>query len=290
MLSYLKSEHLADNTLTLTALCIASGIGIFATYNWGKATDRVGRRRIYLFGTTVMVIFAFPLFLLVNTGIAIVIIIAIVIAYAVIQNSLAGAQGAWFPELFNANTRSSGASIAYQFSAVVSGFTPFVVTLLYADLGLGRRRHPLPRLRSHRPHRHPDHQGNLRPRRTRRRRTRRRIHARRRLTHAPRATRNGGPMSPTVSRHTSPPYQRMLGSGHRKGAPRTCCTYATVPRFGGFAPPRPGYQEISGPPRDSPNTPSEVNPFDHCSPATRHAATNRFAAVYQDALRLEGTK
>jgi MFS family permease len=135
MLSYLKTEKLADNTLTLTALCIASGIGIFATYNWGKATDRVGRRRIYLFGTIVMVIFAFPLFLLVNTGIAILIVIAVVIAYAVIQNSLAGAQGAWFPELFNANTRSSGASIAYQFSAVVSGFTPFIVTLLYANFG-----------------------------------------------------------------------------------------------------------------------------------------------------------
>ena len=39
------------------------------------------------------------------------------------------------PELFNANTRSSGASMAYQFSAVVSGFTPFVVTLLYAAFG-----------------------------------------------------------------------------------------------------------------------------------------------------------
>jgi hypothetical protein len=82
-----------------------------------------------------MVIFAFPLFLLVNTGVAILIVIAVVIAYAVIQNSLAGAQGAWFPELFNANTRSSGASIAYQFSAVVSGFTPFVVTLLYSAWG-----------------------------------------------------------------------------------------------------------------------------------------------------------
>ena len=63
------------------------------------------------------------------------IVIAVVIAYAVIQNSLAGAQGSWFPELFNANTRSSGASMAYQFSAVVSGFTPFVVTLLYASWG-----------------------------------------------------------------------------------------------------------------------------------------------------------
>ena len=135
MLSYLKTEHLADNTLTLVAICVASAIGIFATYNWGKATDRVGRRPIYLFGTLVMIVFAFPMFLLVNTGIAVLIVIAVVIAYAVCQNSLAGAQGSWFPELFNANTRSSGASMAYQFSAVVSGFTPFVVTLLYSAWG-----------------------------------------------------------------------------------------------------------------------------------------------------------
>jgi MFS family permease len=135
MLSYLKTEKLADNTLTLVAICIASAIGIFATYNWGKATDKVGRRPIYLFGTLVMVVFAFPMFLLVNTGVAVLIVIAVVIAYAVCQNSLAGAQGSWFPELFNANTRSSGASMAYQFSAVVSGFTPFVVTLLYSAWG-----------------------------------------------------------------------------------------------------------------------------------------------------------
>jgi MFS transporter, MHS family, shikimate and dehydroshikimate transport protein len=53
----------------------------------------------------------------------------------VCQNALAGAQGAWFPELFNANTRASGASLAYQISAMVSGFTPFVTTLLFVALG-----------------------------------------------------------------------------------------------------------------------------------------------------------
>ncbi len=135
MLSYLKSEKLADNTLTLTALCIASAIGIFATYSWGKLTDRIGRRPVYFFGTAFMLAFAFPMFLLVNTGSPIAIVIAVVLAYAVIQNSLAGSQGAWFPELFNANTRASGASLAYQFSAIVSGFTPFVVTLLYSAWG-----------------------------------------------------------------------------------------------------------------------------------------------------------
>src|ERR1700712_4264767 len=77
MLSYLKTEKLADNTLTLVAICVASAIGIFATYNWGKATDKVGRRPIYLFGTIVMIVFAFPMFLLVNTGVAVLIVIAV---------------------------------------------------------------------------------------------------------------------------------------------------------------------------------------------------------------------
>ena len=60
---------------------------------------------------------------------------AFVVSYAVCQNSLAGVQGAWFPELFAAKTRTTGASLAYQMSAVVSGFTPLVATALYAGFG-----------------------------------------------------------------------------------------------------------------------------------------------------------
>jgi MHS family shikimate/dehydroshikimate transporter-like MFS transporter len=135
MLSYLHSENLASRSVTLTALCIASALGIFATYNWGRLTDHIGRRPIYIAGTIVMVVFAVPMFLLVNTASPVLIVIAVVIAYAVCQNSLAGAQGPWFPELFHAQTRASGASLAYQFAAVVSGFTPFAVTLLYSKFG-----------------------------------------------------------------------------------------------------------------------------------------------------------
>ena len=75
------------------------------------------------------------MFLLVNTGLFIFIIATLVISYAVCQNSLAGAQGAWFPELFQAKTRASGASLAYQISAMVSGFTPFITTLLFVSFG-----------------------------------------------------------------------------------------------------------------------------------------------------------
>src|SRR6478736_5987574 len=135
MISYLNSQHLADKSQTLIALCIASAIGIFATQAWAAMTDRIGRRPLYVWSTAFAALFAIPMFLLVNTGLFIAIILTIVISYAVCQNSLAGAQGAWFPELFQAKTRASGASLAYQISAMVSGFTPFITTLLFVSFG-----------------------------------------------------------------------------------------------------------------------------------------------------------
>jgi hypothetical protein len=44
-------------------------------------------------------------------------------------------QGAWFSELFATKTRTTGASLAYQLSAVVSGFTPLIVTALFSRVG-----------------------------------------------------------------------------------------------------------------------------------------------------------
>jgi len=135
MISYINTNGLAEPSQTLTALCVAAGIGVFATWGWAALTDRLGRRPVYLIVTAFAVVFAIPMFLLVNTGLFILIVLTMILAYSVCQNALAGAQGAWFPELFQAKTRSSGASLAYQFSAMVSGFTPFITTLLFVALG-----------------------------------------------------------------------------------------------------------------------------------------------------------
>ncbi len=48
MISYLKNEGLATKSETLTALCIASAIGIVATMAWARLTDKIGRRTVYL--------------------------------------------------------------------------------------------------------------------------------------------------------------------------------------------------------------------------------------------------
>jgi MFS family permease len=135
LLSYLSSQKLADRSTTLTALMIAAALGILATTYWGALTDRIGRRPVYLIGTAITVVWGVPLFLVVNTGTATAIIVAFVVSYTICQNSLAGVQGAWFSELFATKTRTTGASLAYQLSAVVSGFTPLIATALFAGVG-----------------------------------------------------------------------------------------------------------------------------------------------------------
>ncbi|SED10193.1 Predicted arabinose efflux permease, MFS family [Amycolatopsis tolypomycina] len=135
VLSYLSTQKLADRSVTLFALMLAAGLGIAATTLWGALTDRIGRRPVYLLGTVITVLWGIPLFLVLNTGQATAIVLAFVVSYAVCQNSLAGVQGAWFSELFNARTRTSGASLSYQLSAVVSGFTPLIATALFTATG-----------------------------------------------------------------------------------------------------------------------------------------------------------
>jgi MFS family permease len=135
MISYLHTTKTASSAQTILALCIASAIGIVATIGWGALTDRVGRRPLYLWVTAFNCAWAIPMFLLVDTKLFVAVIATIAISYCISQNALAGSQGAWFPELFRANTRSSGASLAYQISAMVSGVTPFLTTLLYVAFG-----------------------------------------------------------------------------------------------------------------------------------------------------------
>ena len=81
MISYLKNEGLATKSETLTALCIASAIGIFATMAWARLTDKIGRRTVYLYACAFAVPFGVLMFLLVNTGIFLLIIATFVLAY-----------------------------------------------------------------------------------------------------------------------------------------------------------------------------------------------------------------
>jgi len=135
LLSYITANKIADKQVGLTGLVIAATIGVGATIGWGILSDKIGRRPLYLIGTIGIIVFGFPMFLLVHTGSPFVIVIVYIVGLAVLHDMLAASQGGWFSELFSANTRTSGASIGYQFSAALSGFIPLIAVAVAAAAG-----------------------------------------------------------------------------------------------------------------------------------------------------------
>ena len=126
--SYLASEELASKTTGLVAVVIAAALGIVVTLAYGRLSDTIGRRPLYLAGTAAMAVTAIPCFWLLNTGAAAAIVVAYVLGLTVSHDLQSATQGAWFSELFATGTRTSGASIGYQVSAALAGFVPFAAT------------------------------------------------------------------------------------------------------------------------------------------------------------------
>lgn len=137
LISYLTSgdNPITERSTALTGLITAAALGVVATILWGALGDKIGRKPVYLIGTSALMLFGFPLFGLVNTGEAALIVLAYIIGLTVIHDMLAGTQGAWFSELFPTETRTSGASLGYQFSAAISGFIPLIATAVAIPLG-----------------------------------------------------------------------------------------------------------------------------------------------------------
>ncbi|GFG53205.1 MFS transporter [Mycolicibacterium agri] len=130
LLSYITKRNPDDRTIALAAVVIASVIAVGTTLYAGRLTDYVGRRRVYLAGCLLAVAFGIPMYLMANTGQPFLIVLLFIIGIGIIHAVLTGTQAAWFAELFNTRTRTSGASIGYQVAASIAGFAPFLAVLL----------------------------------------------------------------------------------------------------------------------------------------------------------------
>jgi hypothetical protein len=81
-------------------------------------------------------LFAYPLFLLLDTGSPLLVGLALVIAFLFSHAPMYGPQAAFLSELFGTRVRYSGASLGAQLAGVIAGApAPFVATLLLARYG-----------------------------------------------------------------------------------------------------------------------------------------------------------
>jgi MFS transporter, MHS family, metabolite:H+ symporter len=110
-------------------LCLvcASVVGAVTVPLSGYFTDRFGRVPVYRFFAIFQLLIAFPVWWIFSQGEIVSTIIAITIALAVGSWGMFGAQGALLPELFGAQHRYIGVSVAREASAVFAGgIAPFI--------------------------------------------------------------------------------------------------------------------------------------------------------------------
>ena len=82
------------------------------------------------------ILFAFPLFWLLDMKTPEIVILTVIVALNFGHGLMFAPESTYFPELFGAQVRYSGASLGFQVSAAIGGgFAPIIATALAAYMG-----------------------------------------------------------------------------------------------------------------------------------------------------------
>ncbi len=136
MLTYgVNSANMTRDEM-LSAVLIGSGIAVLLQFVFASYSDRHGRKGIFMLGAILSGLWAFAIFPLVDTGNYWLILIAISMGL-IFLGMMYGPQAAFFTELFSTEVRYSGATLGYQFGAILGGaFAPTIAVILWKDFGI----------------------------------------------------------------------------------------------------------------------------------------------------------
>jgi len=136
-LSYLKLHKDLDTNVGLIGVFLAAAVQVVAIPLFGALSDRLGRRLVYGGGAAAAAALMVPYFLLLDTGNAALIWLAIVLLGGVAYSAMAGCQPAFFTELFDPRVRYTGVASARELGSVVGGLTPLAAVALLAAYSTG---------------------------------------------------------------------------------------------------------------------------------------------------------
>ena len=137
-ITYLTQTINISRTQALVGVMASAVVMCFFIPFFGALSDRIGRTRVYFWGSLITAFSSFPAFwLMLNGGQNVMLLwLAIVVPFGIFYAAVYGPEAALFCELFDARVRYTGISFVYQFSGIfASGITPIVATALLKSGG-----------------------------------------------------------------------------------------------------------------------------------------------------------
>lgn len=132
-IAYLTQKLGLSRSDALFGVMAAAVVMVVTIPFFGHLSDRIGRTRIYFWGSLLTGLSAFGGFWLMQEsgGSLLMTWLAIIIPFGVFYASVYGPEAALFSELFDAKVRYTGISFVYQFSGIFAGgLTPIIATYL----------------------------------------------------------------------------------------------------------------------------------------------------------------
>ena len=136
IIGYLVQTIHITRTQALLGVMISALVMIATIPMFGKLSDRIGRPKVYMWGSLITAIASFPAFWLMthSDGNIMLVWLSIIVPFGILYASVYGPEAALFCDLFDARVRYTGISFVYQFSGIfASGITPIIATALLAS-------------------------------------------------------------------------------------------------------------------------------------------------------------
>lgn len=130
-ISFAVQQAILAQTEVLNIKAIGGVFTVVFVIVASRLSDRLGRRKVLLWGNAGAIVLAFPVMALLEMGSTLAFLLAVVLGLSLVQGFTSGPYGAFVGELFPTSVRYSGTSIGYQTASTLgAGFTPMIATAL----------------------------------------------------------------------------------------------------------------------------------------------------------------